>query len=97
MKSDEDKVYMKIVELEEIYNFVVHLFFYLNISLDQDHWNNVQIYIKSIDFIIFMWGLKVISTWELKVILYRVFIIIGNVFVIFGRCYNILKILIVFW
>jgi hypothetical protein len=27
MKSDEDKVYMKIVELEEIYNFVVHQFF----------------------------------------------------------------------
>jgi hypothetical protein len=27
MKSDEDKVYMKIVELEEIYNFVVHNFF----------------------------------------------------------------------
>jgi hypothetical protein len=26
MKSDEDKVYMKIVELEEIYNFVVHHF-----------------------------------------------------------------------
>ncbi|PWZ09275.1 hypothetical protein Zm00014a_038101 [Zea mays] len=27
MKSDEDKVYMKIVELEEIYNFVVqHIF-----------------------------------------------------------------------
>ncbi|PWZ09554.1 hypothetical protein Zm00014a_035333 [Zea mays] len=27
MKSDEDKVYMKIVELEEIYNFVVHHIF----------------------------------------------------------------------
>jgi hypothetical protein len=27
MKSDEDKVCMKIVELEEIYNFVVHQFF----------------------------------------------------------------------
>jgi hypothetical protein len=26
MKSDKDKVYMKIVELEEIYNFVVHHF-----------------------------------------------------------------------
>ncbi|AQK52594.1 Transmembrane 9 superfamily member 9 [Zea mays] len=27
MKSDEDKFYMKIVELEEIYNFVVqHIF-----------------------------------------------------------------------
>ncbi|PWZ04440.1 hypothetical protein Zm00014a_024470 [Zea mays] len=27
MKSDENKVYMKIVELEEIYNFVVqHIF-----------------------------------------------------------------------
>ncbi|PWZ06900.1 hypothetical protein Zm00014a_014401 [Zea mays] len=24
MKSDEDKVYMKIVELEEIYDFVIH-------------------------------------------------------------------------
>jgi hypothetical protein len=24
MKSNEDKVYMKIVELKEIYNFVVH-------------------------------------------------------------------------
>jgi hypothetical protein len=27
MKSDEDKVYMKIVELEKIYNFVVHQIF----------------------------------------------------------------------
>jgi hypothetical protein len=26
MKSDEDKVYMKIVELEEIDNFVIHQF-----------------------------------------------------------------------
>jgi hypothetical protein len=36
MKSDEDKVYMKIVELEEIYNIVVHIF-YLNISLRKNH------------------------------------------------------------
>jgi hypothetical protein len=35
MKSDKDKVYMKIVELEEIYNFVVY--FYLNISLGHNH------------------------------------------------------------
>jgi hypothetical protein len=36
MKSDEDKVYIKIVELKEIYNFVVrHIF--LNRSLDQNH------------------------------------------------------------
>jgi hypothetical protein len=28
MKSDEDKVYMKIVDLEEIYNFVVHYFLF---------------------------------------------------------------------
>ncbi|PWZ54771.1 hypothetical protein Zm00014a_026817 [Zea mays] len=27
MKSDEDKVYMKIVELEVIYNFVVYHIF----------------------------------------------------------------------
>ncbi|PWZ28707.1 hypothetical protein Zm00014a_011352 [Zea mays] len=27
MKSDEDKVYMKTVELEGIYNFVVHHIF----------------------------------------------------------------------
>jgi hypothetical protein len=27
MKSDEDRVYMKIIELEEIYNFVVHHIF----------------------------------------------------------------------
>ncbi|PWZ27098.1 hypothetical protein Zm00014a_024375 [Zea mays] len=27
MKSDEDKVYIKIVELKEIYNFVVHHIF----------------------------------------------------------------------
>ncbi|PWZ28821.1 hypothetical protein Zm00014a_039694 [Zea mays] len=27
MKSDEDKIYMKIVELEEIYNFVLHHIF----------------------------------------------------------------------
>jgi hypothetical protein len=67
MKSDEDKVYIKIVELEEIYNFVVHQFLFKRI-LGQNHWNNVQIHIKLIDFIIFMWGLKVISTWELKVI-----------------------------
>jgi hypothetical protein len=31
MTSDEDKVYMKIVELEEIYDFVIHQIF-LNIS-----------------------------------------------------------------
>jgi hypothetical protein len=37
MKSDEDKIYMKIVELKEIYNFVVHQFFCLNISLGQNH------------------------------------------------------------
>jgi hypothetical protein len=37
MKSNEDKVYMKIVELEEIYNFVIHHFFCLNICLDQNH------------------------------------------------------------
>jgi hypothetical protein len=36
MKSDEDKVYMKIIEIEEIYNFVVHQFF-LNIYLGQNH------------------------------------------------------------
>jgi hypothetical protein len=30
--------------------------------------NNVQICTKLIDFIIFMWGLKFISMWELKVI-----------------------------
>jgi hypothetical protein len=30
MKSDEDKVYMKIVELEEIYDFVIHHVFCLN-------------------------------------------------------------------
>jgi hypothetical protein len=36
MKSDEDKVYMKIVELKEIYNFVVHHFFCLNIYLGQN-------------------------------------------------------------
>jgi hypothetical protein len=35
MKSDKDKVYTKIVELEEIYNFVVHHFFCLNASLGQ--------------------------------------------------------------
>jgi hypothetical protein len=68
MKSDEDKVYMKIVELEEICDFVIHHFFVWTYLLDQNHWNNVQIYIKLIDFIIFMWVLKVISTWELKVI-----------------------------
>jgi hypothetical protein len=28
MKSDEDKVYMKIVELEEIYDFVIHYFLF---------------------------------------------------------------------
>jgi hypothetical protein len=28
MKSDEDKVYMKIVELEEIYDFVIHHFLF---------------------------------------------------------------------
>ncbi|PWZ16072.1 hypothetical protein Zm00014a_031313 [Zea mays] len=27
MKSDKDKVYMKIVELKEIYNFLVHHIF----------------------------------------------------------------------
>jgi hypothetical protein len=27
MKSDEEKVYMKIVEFEEIYNFLVHHIF----------------------------------------------------------------------
>jgi hypothetical protein len=27
MKSDEDKVYMKIVELKEIYKFVIYHFF----------------------------------------------------------------------
>jgi hypothetical protein len=27
MKSDEDKICMKIIELKEIYNFVVHQFF----------------------------------------------------------------------
>jgi hypothetical protein len=31
MKSDEDKVYMKIVELKEIYNFVVHHFLFKHI------------------------------------------------------------------
>jgi hypothetical protein len=40
MKSDEDKVYMKIVELEEIYNFVVH-HFCLNTCLGQNYWNNL--------------------------------------------------------
>jgi hypothetical protein len=28
MKSDEDKVYIKIVELEEIYDFVIHHFLF---------------------------------------------------------------------
>jgi hypothetical protein len=36
MKSDEHKIYVKIVELEEIYNFLVHQFF-LNIYLVQNH------------------------------------------------------------
>jgi hypothetical protein len=33
MNSDEDKVCMKIVELEEIYNFVVHQFYHFYIKL----------------------------------------------------------------
>jgi hypothetical protein len=33
MKSDEDKVYMKIVESEEIYNFIVHhIFVWINFT-----------------------------------------------------------------
>jgi hypothetical protein len=59
---------MKNIELEEIYNFNVHHIFCLNTYLEQNYWNNVKIYIKLIDFSIFMWGLKVISMWELKVI-----------------------------
>jgi hypothetical protein len=43
-----------------------------------------------------MWRLKVISTWELKVILYRLFISIDTLFVIFGRRYVFLMDLIVF-
>jgi hypothetical protein len=31
MKSDEHKVYIKIIELDEIYNFVVHHIFYTNL------------------------------------------------------------------
>jgi hypothetical protein len=27
MKSDENKVYMKIIEVEEIYDFIIHQFF----------------------------------------------------------------------
>jgi hypothetical protein len=31
MKSNEDKVYMKIVELEDIYNFLIHQFLFKQI------------------------------------------------------------------
>jgi hypothetical protein len=66
MKSDEDKVYMKIVELEEIYNFVVRHFFCLNKSLGQNHWNNVQIYIKLIDYHFYVEGLRLSPCGNLR-------------------------------
>jgi hypothetical protein len=37
MKLDENKLYMKIVELEEIYNFLVYHFFCLNTYLGQNY------------------------------------------------------------
>jgi hypothetical protein len=37
-----------------------------------------------------MWGLKVIFMWELKVNFYKLFISIGNLFVIFVGRYNVL-------
>jgi hypothetical protein len=37
MKLDEDKVNMIIIELKEIYNFIVHHIFCLNTSLGQNH------------------------------------------------------------
>jgi hypothetical protein len=43
-----------------------------------------------------MWGLNIISMWELKIIFYKLFINIGNLFAIFGRRYNIFMNLIVF-
>ncbi|PWZ14290.1 hypothetical protein Zm00014a_023870 [Zea mays] len=38
MKSDEDKVYMKIVELEEIYDFVIHQFLF------KQYFNNLNVF-----------------------------------------------------
>jgi hypothetical protein len=42
MESDGDKIYIKIVELEEIYKYFL----------------NTYLAIKLIDFIIFMWDLR---------------------------------------
>lgn len=46
MNLDEGKFYIKTVELEGIYNFVVHSIFCLSTSSYLNNWNNVQIHIK---------------------------------------------------
>jgi hypothetical protein len=64
MKSDEDKVYMKIIELEEIYNFVAHQFLFKHIFRPKSLKLYPNLYQINILYHFYVReGLKVISTW----------------------------------
>jgi hypothetical protein len=90
MKSDEDKVYMKIVELEVIYKFVVHHFFLFKHTFRPKLLKScLNLYQINILYHFYVDGLKLSSRGNLRLSLYRLFISIGNLFVIFCRRYVI--------
>jgi hypothetical protein len=83
MKLNEDKIFMKIVEIEEIYNFVVHHIFV---------WTNhyVKIIETMFKFISKLIDCLSFSRGDLRLSLYIMFISFVNLFIIFGQSYNIL-------
>jgi hypothetical protein len=89
MKSDEDKVYMKIVELEEIYNFVVHHFLFKHIFMPKSLNLCPNLYQINIPYHFYVRVLRLSPRGNLRLSLYRLFISIGNLFAIFGRRYVI--------
>jgi hypothetical protein len=96
MKSDEDKVYIKIVELEEIYNFVVHHFLFKHIFRPKLLKLCPNLYQINILYHFYVEGLKLSPRGNLRLSLYRLFISIGNFFCNFWSTLRYLMDLIVF-
>jgi hypothetical protein len=80
MKSDEDK---------EIYNFVVHHFLFKHIFRPKLLKLCPNLYQINIIYYFYVEGLRLSPRGNLRLSLYRLFISIVNLFVIFGRHYVI--------
>jgi hypothetical protein len=82
---------MKIVELEEIYNFVVHHFLFKHLFRPKSLKLCPNLYQINIlyHFYVGEGGLRLSPRVNLRLSLYRLFISIGNLFAIFSRRYVI--------